>query len=274
MKPYLTASLMAAMSVVMLSGCFDSGDNAASASGADASVADIQGHSSNKNKTVTRDSRQTLLQVAGLSQIQQPVAQVFSAYVQEGVWNFNQQTMSLDAKAIAAYKTQVNNHTLPMDSLDSKRDLAGIAHRPQQALIYFIRNKAGEVTQVVLPVFGMGYFDNLYGYLALDAHSLVITGIGFYQQAETPALGGRIMTDKNWQQQFIGKRIFANKQVKFRIVTDGSGKSSQYRVDGISGATHTSHGVENLIRFWCGPDGFEPLLSGPSLQQALRSVSH
>jgi len=34
-----------------------------------------------------------------------------------------------------------------------------------------------------------------------------------------------------------------------------------YNVDGLSGATITSRGVTNLVRFWLGEDGFGPYLA-------------
>jgi Na+-transporting NADH:ubiquinone oxidoreductase subunit C len=34
-----------------------------------------------------------------------------------------------------------------------------------------------------------------------------------------------------------------------------------FEVDGISGATHTSNGVANMLRFWMGEDGFGPFLA-------------
>ncbi|MEO2048054.1 MAG: FMN-binding protein [Pirellulales bacterium] len=33
-----------------------------------------------------------------------------------------------------------------------------------------------------------------------------------------------------------------------------------HQIDGLSGATITSRGVSNLVRYWLGPDGFGPYL--------------
>ncbi len=33
-----------------------------------------------------------------------------------------------------------------------------------------------------------------------------------------------------------------------------------YEIDGLSGATITSNGVEGLVNYWLGPDGFGPFL--------------
>jgi len=34
----------------------------------------------------------------------------------------------------------------------------------------------------------------------------------------------------------------------------------QWQVDGLSGATLTTKGVDNLVRYWLGDQGFKPLL--------------
>ena len=36
---------------------------------------------------------------------------------------------------------------------------------------------------------------------------------------------------------------------------------AKYQVDGISGATMTSRGVQNLIHYWLGKEGFGPVLT-------------
>ena len=35
---------------------------------------------------------------------------------------------------------------------------------------------------------------------------------------------------------------------------------TQFKIDGLAGATLTSRGVSNLISFWLGDDGFAPFL--------------
>jgi Na+-transporting NADH:ubiquinone oxidoreductase subunit C len=42
---------------------------------------------------------------------------------------------------------------------------------------------------------------------------------------------------------------------------DSSKPGSQYQVDGLAGATLTSTGVTNLVRYWMGKEGFAPYLS-------------
>ena len=93
-----------------------------------------------------------------------------------------------------------------------------------------------------------------------------IAALTFYKQQETPGIGTRI-TDPKWLSTFVGKRVFASdRNVAIRVVQKGA--SGPHEVDGISGATRTSHGVESLLRFWVGPEGFGPFLK--ELEEANR----
>ena len=44
-----------------------------------------------------------------------------------------------------------------------------------------------------------------------------------------------------------------------RLSSNGSA-AAPWRVDGLSGATLTSRGVTNLLRYWAGPYGYGPYL--------------
>ncbi len=49
--------------------------------------------------------------------------------------------------------------------------------------------------------------------------------------------------------------------MQFTVVKSGAQSSPEerpYRVDGLSGATLTTQGVDNLMRFWFGSHGFQP----------------
>jgi len=41
---------------------------------------------------------------------------------------------------------------------------------------------------------------------------------------------------------------------------DRNSKNAKYQIDGLSGATLTSRGVQNLITYWLGDEGFGPVL--------------
>ena len=48
--------------------------------------------------------------------------------------------------------------------------------------------------------------------------------------------------------------------IKGAVNANGASDDADYQVDGLSGATLTSRGVTNLLRYWLGTDGFGPYL--------------
>ncbi len=167
-------------------------------------------------------------------------------------------TDSLDPDVFDARKATTN----PDQSiaLTPERDIAGIKRRANHAVVYLIRDNDNQPTVVILPVWGVGYQSALYGYLALAADAREILALKFYEQGETPGLGSRIQ-DPAWEALWPGKQAYDNNG-KIEIEIGGSGhKNNVSRIDGITGATRTSHGVDTLIRFWLGELGFGPYLA-------------
>ena len=104
-----------------------------------------------------------------------------------------------------------------------------------------------EPSKYAFPISGKGLWSIMYGYLAIDSDMETIVGISFYAHGETPGLGAEIV--KPWfQDQFKNKKIYNNGNVAdFKVLKPGS-KNNDYSVDGISGSTITSKGVENLLK--------------------------
>ena len=143
--------------------------------------------------------------------------------------------------------------------LESAEDIAGIRRRAHHAVIYLARNAAGQPDLLILPVYGLGYQSTLRGYLALDGNASDIVALTFYEQGETPGLGGRI-EEPGWQALWQGKQAFAANGALAISVGGSDHGGSVHQVDGISGATHTTLGVQALVRFWLGERGFGPYL--------------
>ncbi len=147
-------------------------------------------------------------------------------------------------------------------SIPADEDLAGI-HRREKYAFVFVINKGDQIDQVVLPIYGKGLWSTLYGFLALDSDTTTVRGITFYEHAETPGLGGEI-ENPHWKALWNGKKAFAEPgevaiEVVKGAVPENSSKAN-HQIDGLSGATITSRGVSNLVRFWLGPEGFGPYL--------------
>ncbi len=123
--------------------------------------------------------------------------------------------------------------------------------------------KDRKVIGYVIPVNGMGLWDAIYGYLAVETNGNTVIGISWYDQKETPGLGANI-SEPEWQSQFPGKHLFqesANGKTDFKtaplgiVVVKGKVKEvlanspkALSAVDGMAGATLTGNGVTNAYR--------------------------
>lgn len=142
--------------------------------------------------------------------------------------------------------------------LGPERDLAGLGAIEGVTEVYELR-KGDHLELVVLPVRGAGYQSVLKGYLVLREDLDTIAALTFHEQNETPGMGAKIV-DKPWQSLWIGKRVTdADGAIRIRAVRGES--AGIHEVDGISGATRTMTGINNLLRFWLGPDGYGPYLA-------------
>ncbi len=146
--------------------------------------------------------------------------------------------------------------------LEDGSDIARIGAMAQHATVYLMR-EGDRITRVILPVHGYGLWSTLYGFLALDGDGRTISGLKFYEHAETPGLGGEV-DNPDWRAQWAGKVAYDEAGYPaievVRGKADPAGADYQYQVDGLSGATLTSKGVENLVRFWLGPLAFGPYI--------------
>lgn len=109
------------------------------------------------------------------------------------------------------------------------------------------RCEVGGEAKYVLPVYGMGLWGPIWGYLALDDDKNTIFGVYFNHESETAGLGSEIKDNEKWQQQFRGKKIFkeGTDEVALAVVKKVNDASTQ--CDGITGATLTMDGVTNMF---------------------------
>lgn len=147
-------------------------------------------------------------------------------------------------------------------AIPPEHDAARIKRRAKHAVVYILRQN-GNVRFVILPIHGKGYASTIYGYIGLKADGNTVIGMNFFEHSETPGLGARI-TDTQWLEQWRGKKI-RDAEGALRIgvargVVAADSPAFAYEVDGLSGATSTSRGVHNLVRFWLGDYGFGPYL--------------
>lgn len=157
-----------------------------------------------------------------------------------------------------AAKDPARSHSIP-----GERDLARIRRRAQRASVYLVQQD-GKLQNLILPVHGYGLWSTMYGFLALESDINTVAGLSFYEHAETPGLGGEI-DNPRWRARWVGK-FSHNEQGKQELTVikgrvDDARADAVHRVDGIAGATLTSNGVSNMMRYWLGEDGFGPYLA-------------
>lgn len=136
-------------------------------------------------------------------------------------------------------------------SLSSEEDITLIGRLPKYAKVYLIKDQ-DRLKRIILPIYGYGLWSTLYGFIALQPDGNTVYRLKFYQHKETPGLGGRI-DSMDWRKQWEGKRIY-NRAGQVAL---GVGKcrtpvptNRRYQIDGLSGATLTACGVNNMIDFW------------------------
>lgn len=161
---------------------------------------------------------------------------------------------------IASYdqRLMINNPDYS-EAIPRELDQADIKRRVIYPMVYVMENN-GALDTIVLPISGYGLWGILYGFLALEGDANTVSGIAFYELKETPGLGAEVRNPR-WTALWPGKQIYADSQdqeVALRVVK-GVG-ANDYQIDGLSGATLTSRGVDNLIQYWLGENGYGPML--------------
>ena len=126
--------------------------------------------------------------------------------------------------------------------------------REQRLLpVYEFRNESdsSKTDYVVLPVYGYGLWNNIWGFVALKSDLNTVQGVKFQHAGETPGLGARIETDEDVQNRYKGKTIYENGKLVSVTMMKGEGKDysgNAHQVDGLSGATLTAKGVNNMLQ--------------------------
>ncbi|WP_435939111.1 Na(+)-translocating NADH-quinone reductase subunit C [Moraxella bovoculi] len=145
-------------------------------------------------------------------------------------------------------------------------DIAKIGGKPNFAKVYLAKDANGEIDQIVLPIHGAGLWGPIFGLLTLDKDLNTVKGVNFYQHKETPGLGSRI-EEPQWQETWVDKELY-NEDGSRKIAVVKAGTAREGQVDGISGATLTIRGVNNLLQYWIGEDGYKPFLDNLKAGQA------
>lgn len=146
-------------------------------------------------------------------------------------------------------------------AIPPEEDVAGIRMRAKYMPVYFVKDDEGTVNRIILPFYGAALWSTAYGYVALSTDGNTILGLTFYSHGETPGLGGEI-DNPRWQALWVDKK-FDNENGEYAFVIKKNaakeGDAASYEVDSLSGATLTTRGIDNAVRYWFG-NAYKPFL--------------
>ena len=206
------------------------------------------------NKAI--DKQKNILQVAGVYHEGIDVNKTFSSFQPLVVdLNSGKFTDKFDPSIFDDKKAAQD----PLLSISLENDPASIGRRTNYATIYLLKKDDGSLDKVILPIHGYGLWSTLYGFIALEDNLNDIFGLQFYQHAETPGLGAEVDNPK-WKAQWKGKKL-NNENGELMIQVAKTQKYKDHHIDALAGATLTSNGVDNLVKFWMGKDGFQKFLN-------------
>lgn|SRR5574344_225815 len=110
--------------------------------------------------------------------------------------------------------------------------------------------KINNETKYVIPVYGMGLWGQIWGYVALNEDKNTVYGAFFNHEGETAGLGARIK-DVDFQQQFQNKKLTkkGGADIALKVIKKNAPHPDpENDCDGVTGATLTSNGVNNMLQ--------------------------
>jgi Na+-transporting NADH:ubiquinone oxidoreductase subunit C len=160
------------------------------------------------------------------------IDQIYSSKVKEMVINYKGEPVEgIKASAVdiaKEYKKKPEDRILP---------------------VYEFRDENNKLDFAVLPVYGFGLWNDIWGFVALQEDLNTIQGVKFAHKGETPGLGARIESEEI-QSRYKGKSVFDADVLKSVEMQKGEGfdyADDHHKVDGMSGATLTGKGVNNML---------------------------
>ena len=223
------------------------------------------------------DMKKNILDVAGLLEEGANINKAFSDKIESKIVDLETGEYVENINADEYDQRKAAKDPAQSISIPKDKDIAHIRVKAKYAKVFLVKEN-GAIKSIILPINGYGLWSTLYGFLSLEADGQTVQSINFYDQQETPGLGGEVVNPK-WRALWKGKKVYAESDqpslekgliseadigepalslIKGSVDTTKAG--SEYQVDGLAGATLTSTGVTNLVRYWTSKEGFAPYL--------------
>jgi Na+-transporting NADH:ubiquinone oxidoreductase subunit C len=208
------------------------------------------------------DMKKNILDVAGLLTDGANIHQAFADKIEAKLVNMETGEYVEDLDVTTYDQRKAAKDPAQNILISKDKDLASIKTKAKIAKVYLVK-EGDTIKSIILPIHGYGLWSTMYGFLALDADGQTVQSINFYDQAETPGLGGEVV-NPNWRALWAGKKVYTESgDVALKLikgVVDNAKSGSEFQVDGLAGATLTSTGVSNLIKYWMSREGFATYL--------------
>lgn len=233
------------------------------------------------------DMKKNILDVAGLLTENSDIEKDFASKIEAKLVDLATGDY-VDGDASAYDQRKAAKDPAQSVAISKEDDIAHIRVKAKLAKVYLVK-EGGVTKSIILPINGYGLWSTLYGFLSVEADGQTVQSINFYDQAETPGLGGEVV-NPTWRALWKGKKIYAETEQAavakgtlddaqvgepalslIKGTVDPSKAGSQYQVDGLAGATLTSTGVTNLVRYWTSKEGFAPYLAKVRTVQGAKS---
>jgi Na+-transporting NADH:ubiquinone oxidoreductase subunit C len=183
-----------------------------------------------QEKNVEVEKKMNILSSINVTSTKADAVQLYDKYIRES-YAVNTEGQRIDG---------VDAFTVSLRS-EQRKPLA------DQYLPVFIAVADNGDTLHILPLEGKGLWGPLWGYVALKEDMVTIDGVTFDHKGETPGLGAEINTTE-FESQFSGKSLYRDgKFVGVKVMKGRADPQSKYEVDGISGGTITSKGLEAMV---------------------------
>lgn len=224
------------------------------------------------------DMKKNILDVAGLLEAGADIDKAFSERIEPKLVDLETGNYVDNIDADAYDQRKAAKDPAQSIAIPKTKDVAHIRVKAKVAKVFLVKD-GEKIKSIILPVSGYGLWSTLYGFLSLDSDGQTVQSINFYDQAETPGLGGEVVNPK-WRALWKGKKVYAEtEQHSFdkgsvegadfgepalhliKGVVDNNKPEAIYEVDGLAGATLTSTGVTNLVRYWMSEEGFAKYLN-------------
>ncbi|MBT3225890.1 MAG: Na(+)-translocating NADH-quinone reductase subunit C [Deltaproteobacteria bacterium] len=213
-----------------------------------------------RNKALS--TKKNILQAAGLMEEGKDIDQLFSKIqlkiVDLASGEFDDNINAEKYNQRVAVKDPARSIQIPGD-----QDVAKIKRRALKAPVFLVR-EGGKLQTIILPIHGKGLWSTMYAFLALEGDANTVKGYTFYDHGETPGLGGEV-DNTLWKQQWVGKKIFDKDWNLAVEILKGKVNRQKpeaiHQADGLSGATLTTVGVNNLMHYWLSENGFGKFLA-------------